>query len=212
VRWCQGFSEPNAGSDLASIRTRGELIDTPDGPMYRVDGQKIWASEAVWSSWCMLLLRTEHDQPAHRGLSMLFVPLDTPGVDAREIVTAYGTREFAEVFFDGAVGPATNLLPSPGQGWTIAMQLLGYERGPAAVGWGARPARRAPGLEQDGRAGRGQAGASERGAPARVWGAVRALQVRAPRTLSSRDAGSARGPEASMDTLLVTEVEQLLNH
>ena len=162
VRWCQGFSEPNAGSDLAGIRTRGELIDAPDGPAYRIDGQKIWTSEAAWSSWCMVLLRTEHDQPAHRGLSMLFVPLDTPGVEAREIVTAYGTREFAEVFFDGAVVPAANMLGVPGQGWAIAMQLLGYERGPADVGWVARLARMVTLLEDDVRAGRVVAGPAER--------------------------------------------------
>src|SRR5690606_626921 len=186
VRWCQGFSEPNAGSDLASIRTRGELIDTPDGPMYRVDGQKIWASEAVWSSWCMLLLRTEHDQPAHRGLSMLLVPMDTPGVEAREIVTAYGTREFAEVFFDGAMVPAENVLGAPGQGWAIAMQLLGYERGPADVGWVARLARMLTLLEEDVRAGRVEAGPSERRALARAWVELRALQIHIQRTMSSR--------------------------
>lgn len=212
VRWCQGFSEPNAGSDLASIRTRGELVDTPDGPMYRVEGQKIWTSEAVWSSWCMLLLRTEHDQPAHRGLSMLLVPMDTPGVEAREIVTAYGTREFAEVFFDGAMVPAANLLGQPGQGWAIAMQLLGYERGPADVGWVARLARMLTVLEEDVRAGRVAAGPAERRALARAWVELRALQIHIQRTMSSRADGSTPGPEGSVDKLLVTEVEQLLNH
>lgn len=212
VRWCQGFSEPNAGSDLAGIRTRGELVDAPDGPMYRVDGQKIWTSEAVWSSWCMLLLRTEHDQPAHRGLSMLLVPMDTPGVEAREIVTAYGTREFAEVFFDGAMVPAENLLGEPGQGWAIAMQLLGYERGPADVGWVARLARVLTLLEDDVRSGRVAAGPAERRALARAWVELRALQIHIQRTMSSRADGSTPGPEGSVDKLLVTEVEQLLNH
>jgi len=212
VRWCQGFSEPNAGSDLAGIRTRGELIDAPDGPAYRIDGQKIWTSEAAWSSWCMVLLRTEHDQPAHRGLSMLFVPLDTPGVEAREIVTAYGTREFAEVFFDGAVVPAANMLGVPGQGWAIAMQLLGYERGPADVGWVARLARMVTLLEDDVRAGRVVAGPAERRALARAWVELRALQIHIQRTMSSRADGSTPGPEGSIDKLLVTEVEQLINH
>jgi alkylation response protein AidB-like acyl-CoA dehydrogenase len=212
VRWCQGFSEPNAGSDLAGIRTRGELVETPDGPAYRIDGQKIWTSEAAWSTWCMVLLRTEHDQPAHRGLSMLLVPLDTPGVEAREIVTAYGTREFAEVFFDGATVPATNLLGSPGQGWAIAMQLLGYERGPADVGWVARLARMLTVLEEDVRAGHVAAGPSERRALARAWVELRALQIHIQRTMSSRADGSTPGPEGSIDKLLVTEVEQLLNH
>jgi alkylation response protein AidB-like acyl-CoA dehydrogenase len=212
VHWCQGFSEPNAGSDLAGIRTRGELIDTPDGPAYRIDGQKIWTSEALWSTWCMLLLRTERDAPTHKGLSMLLVPMDTPGVDAREIVTAYGTREFAEVFFDGAIVPAANLLGAPGQGWSIAMALLGYERGPADVGWVARLARMLTVLEEDVRAGRVVAGPSERRALAEAWVAMRALQIHIQRTMSSRADGSTPGPEGSIDKLLVTEVEQLLSH
>jgi alkylation response protein AidB-like acyl-CoA dehydrogenase len=212
VRWCQGFSEPNAGSDLAGIRTRGELVATPDGPAYRVDGQKIWTSEAVWASWCMLLLRTEHDAPAHKGLSMLLLPMDTPGVDCREIVTAYGTREFAEVFFDGAVVPAANMLGAPGQGWAIAMQLLGYERGPADVGWVARLARMLTVLEEDVRVGRVAAGPAERRALAEAWVALRALQIHIQRTMSGRADGSTPGPEGSIDKLLVTEVEQLLSH
>jgi alkylation response protein AidB-like acyl-CoA dehydrogenase len=212
VHWCQGFSEPNAGSDLAGIRTRGELVATPDGPAYRIDGQKIWTSEALWSTWCMLLLRTEPDAPAHKGLSMLFVPMDTPGVEAREIVTAYGTSEFAEVFFDGAIVPAANLLGAPGQGWAIAMQLLGYERGPADVGWVARLARLLTVLEEDVRAGRVAAGPAERRSLAEAWVALRALQIHIQRTMSSRSDGSTPGPEGSIDKLLVTEVEQLISH
>jgi alkylation response protein AidB-like acyl-CoA dehydrogenase len=212
VRWCQGFSEPNAGSDLASIRTRGDLVETPDGPAYRIDGQKIWTSEAVWASWCMLLLRTEHDAPPHKSLSMLLLPMDTPGVECREIVTAYGTREFAEVFFDGALVPASNLLGAPGHGWTIAMQLLGYERGPADVGWVARLSRMLTVLEDDVRTGRVVAGPAARRSLADAWVALRALQIHIQRTMSSRADGSTPGPEGSIDKLLVTEVEQLLNH
>jgi alkylation response protein AidB-like acyl-CoA dehydrogenase len=212
VHWCQGFSEPNAGSDLAGIRTRGALVDTSSGPAYRVDGQKIWTSEAVWASWCMLLLRTEHDAPAHKGLSMLLLPMDTPGVDCREIVTAYGTSEFAEVFFDGALVPAANLLGAPGQGWAIAMQLLGYERGPADVGWVARLARTLTVLEEDVRAGRVTAGPVERRALAEAWVALRALQIHIQRTMSGRADGSTPGSEGSIDKLLVTEVEQLIGH
>ena len=143
---------------------------------------------------------------------MLFVPLDTPGVEAREIVTAYGTREFAEVFFDGAVVPASNMLGAPGQGWAIAMQLLGYERGPADVGWVARLARMVTVLEEDVRSGLVDAGPAERRALARVWVELRALQIHIQRTMSSRADGSTPGPEGSVDKLLVTEVEQLINH
>jgi alkylation response protein AidB-like acyl-CoA dehydrogenase len=213
VRWCQGFSEPNAGSDLASIRTRGELVTGLDGePAYRVSGQKIWTSEAVWASWCMVLLRTETDVAPHRGLSMLLVPMDTPGVVCREIVTAYGTREFAEVFFDGALVPATNLVGAPGQGWSIAMQLLGYERGPSDVGWIARLSRMLTVLEDDVREGRVPAGPAERRALARAWVDLRALQLHVQRTISSRADGSTPGPEGSIDKLLMTNAEQLLNH
>jgi alkylation response protein AidB-like acyl-CoA dehydrogenase len=214
VRWCQGFSEPNAGSDLAGIRTRAVLQPaTADAPaVYRIDGQKIWTSEAVWSQWCLLLARTEADQPAHRALSMLFVPLSTPGMECREIITAYGTREFAEVFFDGAEVPAENVLGKPGDGWTIAMQLLGYERGPADVGWVARLTRMLTVLEEDVRAGRVPAGPSERRAIAHAWTELRALQLHVQRTLSSRLDGSTPGPEGSIDKLLVTRAEQLLNH
>ena len=212
TRWCQGFSEPNAGSDLAGIATRAQLVTGPDGPAYRIDGQKIWTSEAVWAQWCLLLCRTEADRPAHRGLSMLLVPMDTPGLECREIITAYGSREFAEVFFDGAVVPAANVLGEPGGGWAIAMQLLGYERGPADVGWVARLARMLTLLEEDVRAGRLPVGPAERRDLARAWVELRALQLRIHRTLSARRDGSTPGPEGSIDKLLVTRAEQLLNH
>ena len=214
VRWCQGFSEPNAGSDLAGLRTRAVRIEATDGSpaVYRIDGQKIWTSEAVWSQWCLLLARTEADQPAHRALSMLLVPLSTPGLDCREIITASGTREFAEVFFDGAEVPVENVLGRPGDGWTIAMQLLGYERGPADVGWVARLTRMLTVLEDDVRLGRVPAGPTERRAIAHAWTELRALQLHVQRTLSSRLDGSTPGPEGSIDKLLVTRAEQLLNH
>jgi alkylation response protein AidB-like acyl-CoA dehydrogenase len=214
VRWCQGFSEPNAGSDLAGIRTRAVLVEaTGDRPaVYRIDGQKIWTSEAVWAQWCLLLARTETDRPAHRALSMLLVPMSTPGMECREIITAYGTREFAEVFFDGAEVPATHVLGRPGDGWTIAMQLLGYERGPSDVGWVARLTRMLTVLEDDVRSGRVVAGPVERRAIAHAWTELRALQLHVQRTLSSRLDGSTPGPEGSIDKLLVTRAEQLLNH
>jgi alkylation response protein AidB-like acyl-CoA dehydrogenase len=213
VRWCQGFSEPNAGSDLAGISTRAQRTTDPSGrDVYRIDGQKIWTSEAVWAQWCLLLCRTEPDQPSHRALSMLLVPMHTPGLDAREIITAYGTREFAEVFFDGAEVPAENVLGEPGGGWTIAMQLLGYERGPADVGWVARLTRMLTVLEDDVRAGRVPAGPCERRAIAHAWVELRTLQLHVQRTMSSRLDGSTPGPEGSIDKLLVTRAEQLLNH
>jgi alkylation response protein AidB-like acyl-CoA dehydrogenase len=209
-RWCQGFSEPGAGSDLASIRTRAAL--NPDGSCYLVNGQKIWTSEALWSHWCLLLCRTEPDRPGHRGLSMLLVPLDTPGVERRAITTASGTREFAEVFFNDTRVPAAYVLGEPGQGWSIAMQLLGYERGPADIGWVARLSRMLTLLENDIRSGAVEADQAARTAVARAWVTLRTLQLHVQRTLSSRLDGSLPGPEGSIDKLLLTEADQLLNH
>ncbi|KPM52754.1 acyl-CoA dehydrogenase [Frankia sp. CcI49] len=212
-RWCQGFSEPDAGSDLASVRTRA--IRGTDGEgrdVYRVHGQKIWTSEALWSQWCLLLCRTEPDRPAHRGLSMLLVPLDLPGIDVRPIVTAGGAREFAEVFFDDVQVPAAGLLGAPGQGWAIAMQLLGYERGPGDIGWVARLMRMLTVLEDDIRSGRVVTDETGRRDVARAWVTLEALRLHVARTLSARLDGSLPGPEGSIDKLLVTEADQVLNH
>lgn len=208
-RWCQGFSEPGAGSDLASVRTRAVL--TADGDHYVVDGQKIWTSEAIWSQWCLLLCRTGGDGPPHRGLSMLLVPLDAPGVECRPIVTASGTREFAEVFFDGVEVPAENVLGEPGEGWSIAMQLLGYERGPSDIGWVARLRRMLTLLEDDVRSGAVETDEAGRRSIAEAWVVLEALQLHIKRTLSSRLDGSLPGPEGSLDKLLLTEADQLLN-
>ncbi|CAO5161106.1 Acyl-CoA dehydrogenase IpdE1 [Frankia sp. AiPs1] len=229
TRWCQGFSEPEAGSDLASVRTRASLVRSAssdgdgDGDadasgsgsgaeVYRIHGHKIWTSDAVWSQWCLLLCRTEPDQPAHRGLSMLLVPLDTPGIECRPIVTAGGTREFAEVFFDGAEVPAVNVLGRPGQGWQIAMALLGYERGPGDVGWVARIMRSLTLLEADIRAGRVRTDETGRRAVARAWVTLEALRLQVARTMSGRLDGSLPGSEGSLDKLLMTETDQVLNH
>jgi alkylation response protein AidB-like acyl-CoA dehydrogenase len=201
VRWCQGFSEPQAGSDLAALTTRGSRFSAGGCDSYRIDGQKLWTSEAVWAQWCLLLLRTETGGRPHEQLSMLMVPMSTPGLECRPVRTAYGSSEFAEVFFDGAVVPATQLLGRPGQGWEIAMALLGFERGPADMGWTARLRRTlnlAWGLDPI------------RLAPARVE--LEALRWQVLRSTCRRLDGSAPGPEGSLDKLLVTRVEQQLNH
>ncbi|GAB2841541.1 acyl-CoA dehydrogenase family protein [Actinocorallia aurea] len=205
-RWCQGFSEPDAGSDLASVRTRAVL----DGADYRVTGRKIWTSEAMWSDWCLLLCRT--GGAGHGGLSMLLVPFDAPGVSRDAITTASGTREFAEVVFDGARVPAENVLGEPGQGWAIAMRLLGYERGPADIGWVARLGRMLTLLERDIRTGAVAADRPARIAVARAWVSLRTLELHVRRTLSARLDGSPPGPEGSIDKLLLTEADQLLGH
>ncbi|MBW2427176.1 MAG: acyl-CoA dehydrogenase family protein [Deltaproteobacteria bacterium] len=206
VRWCQGFSEPGAGSDLASLSTRAEIEE--DGA-YRVNGQKIWTSEAVWSDWCMLLAREPGTQ-RQKGISVLLVPLDRQGVDTREIITASGSREFAEVFFDDARVEAENLLGEPGQGWEIAMALLAYERGPADMGWVARlesTLKRLEGLL-------GQDPNADPGLRMELAGAyvdLRALQTRVQCSLSQRLDGSRPGSEGSIDKLLMTRVDQRIH-
>ncbi|MFF7650637.1 acyl-CoA dehydrogenase family protein [Streptomyces sp. NPDC007983] len=126
--WCQGYSEPDAGSDLAGVRTRA-VRDPGDGT-YRVTGQKIWTSHAREADWCFVLARTEEGSQRHHGLSFLLVPMDQPGrVEVRPIRQLTGTAEFNEVFFDGALARPDHLVGGPGRGWSVAMSLLAVERG-----------------------------------------------------------------------------------
>ena len=127
--WCQGFSEPGAGSDLASLSTRARL----DGDQWVIDGQKVWTSQAHLSEWIFVLARTDHDAPKHKGISYLLVPLDQPGVDIRPLRDMAGNTHFCEVFFDGASTAADLIVGKPGDGWQMAMATLGFERGTAFV-------------------------------------------------------------------------------
>ena len=125
--WCQGYSEPGAGSDLAGVRTRAERAE--DGS-YRITGQKIWTSLAHEADWCFVLARTEAGSKRHHGLSLLLVPMNQPGcVEVRPIRQMTGTSEFNEVFFDGAHARAEHVVGGEGNGWRVAMGLLGFERG-----------------------------------------------------------------------------------
>ncbi len=124
-RWCQGYSEPNAGSDLANVQTRAVL----DGDQWVINGQKVWTSLAHVSHWCFVVARTEAGSARHKGLSFLLVPMDQPGVEARAIVQITGGGEFNEVFFSDAVTDASLIVGEPGAGWGVAMDLLALERG-----------------------------------------------------------------------------------
>ncbi|KIE27540.1 acyl-CoA dehydrogenase [Streptomyces sp. MUSC 125] len=124
--WCQGYSEAGAGSDLAGIRTAA----VREGPHYRITGQKIWTSLAHEADWCFVLARTDPGSRRHRGLSFLLVPMDQPGrIEVRPIRQMTGTSDFNEVFFDGARARAEHTVGAAGDGWGVAMSLLGFERG-----------------------------------------------------------------------------------
>ncbi|MGN9838155.1 acyl-CoA dehydrogenase family protein [Nonomuraea sp. H19] len=128
--WCQGYSEPEAGSDLANVQTKAHL----EGGQWVITGQKVWTSLAHVADWCFALCRTEPGSQRHRGLSYLLVPMRQPGVTVRPIVQLTGTSEFNEVFFDGARTAAGNVLGAPGDGWRVALATLGYERGASTLG------------------------------------------------------------------------------
>lgn len=129
VIWCQGFSEPGAGSDLAALSTRA--TETEEG--FAVNGQKIWTSYATAADWCLLLCRTDQAERKHQGLSMLLVDMKTPGVTVRPVDSMGGEKEFNEVFFDNAIVPHDCLLGPRGGGWQVAIAALAYERVGAAV-------------------------------------------------------------------------------
>ncbi|MER6068970.1 acyl-CoA dehydrogenase family protein [Streptomyces sp. NPDC001817] len=187
--WCQGYSEPQAGSDLAGVRTSA----VREGDRYRISGQKIWTSLAHEADWCFVLARTDPDSRRHHGLSFLLVPMDQPGrIEVRPIRQMTGTSDFNEVFFDGAYARVEHLVGGEGRGWPVAMSLLGFERGVSTL------AQQVGFAEELGRVVRA---ALETGAATdpvvrerlvRQWAELRTMRRHALRTLGgSADAGAA---------------------
>ncbi len=128
--WCQGYSEPDAGSDLANVKTRAGR----DGDEWVVTGQKVWTSLAHQADWCFVVCRTDPASARHKGLSYLLVPMDQPGVEVRQIKQLTRTSEFNEVFFDGARTAVDNVVGAVGEGWRVALATLAFERGVALLG------------------------------------------------------------------------------
>lgn len=129
MRWCQGFSEPNSGSDLASVKTTAIL----DGDEFVINGQKVWTTQGHHADYCFLLVRTDPDAPKHKGISYLLVPMRQPGVEVRGIVQPDGTAEFCEVFFNNARCPKDNVVGGVNNGWVVTNSTLAFERGMSAT-------------------------------------------------------------------------------
>jgi alkylation response protein AidB-like acyl-CoA dehydrogenase len=207
--WCQGFSEPEAGSDLASLRTRAVELDDS----FVLSGQKTWVSWAHYAQWCGVLARTDERAPKHKGISMLIVDMSSPGIEVRPMTQITGHAEFCEVFFDDVVVPKENLLSARGDGWSIAMYTLGHERGTAALPrqvklrtWVDRAVRAAAEHELDGEALIDDPEVQIELARALIG--VEVLRHHAYRTVGEFLGGGAVGPESSTVKLLMAEAEQ----
>src|SRR5690349_1085571 len=209
--WCQGFSEPEAGSDLASLRTRAVEHDDH----FVLSGQKTWVSWGQYARWGGVLARTDTAAAKHRGISMLIVDMRSPGLEVRPMTQITGHAEFSELFLDDVVVPKENLLGARGDGWKIAMYTLGHERGTAALPrqvklrtWLDRVVRVAAERDLDGR--RIVDDPEAQVALARAFIGVEVLRHHAYRTVGEFLSGGAVGPDRSGVKLLMAEAEQRL--
>ena len=209
--WCQGFSEPDAGSDLALLRMRAVEADGH----FRISGQKTWVSWGQFARWCGVLARTSDVTPAHKGISMLIVDLTAPGVEIRPMTQITGHAELCELFLDDVIVPKENLLGERGDGWKIAMYTLGHERGTAALPrqvklrtWLDRLVHAAAERELDGA--RLLDDPHHQVALARALIEIEVLRHHAYRTVGQFLSGGAVGPDSSSVKLLMAEAEQRL--
>jgi alkylation response protein AidB-like acyl-CoA dehydrogenase len=181
--WCQGYSEPGAGSDLASVATRAELV--AGGGSWVITGQKVWTSLAVEADWCFVLARTEPGSRRSAGLSYLLVPMRQPGVTVRPIRQLTGTSEFNEVFFDGARTGQGNVVGAPGDGWRVAKATLAIERGVATLGQQVGFRRELDRLLEVARRGPAREDPLLRDRLARAWIGLDVMRAHAVRTLAA---------------------------
>ncbi|MFE4503686.1 acyl-CoA dehydrogenase family protein [Rhodococcus sp. NPDC056743] len=197
-QWCQGFSEPGSGSDLASLSTRA----VQDGDNWVVNGQKVWTSLAQYSARCVLLTRTG---PGHDGITAFFVDMDTPGITVRPLRTMHGVDEFAEVYFDDVVVPADRMLGKPGDGWRVAMDLLPHER--STCFW-HRIAYLFSRLDQ--LIAESDTDATDDAELGAAYLALHTVRARSLATQTRLAEGAKIGPETSIDKVLLATSEQQL--
>jgi alkylation response protein AidB-like acyl-CoA dehydrogenase len=196
VLWCQGYSEPGAGSDLANVSTQAVRRDDE----YVLTGQKVWTSLAHIADWCFVLARTEAGSSRHKGLSYLLTPMRQPGIEVRPIVQITGTSEFNEVFFDGAVTAVENRIGEEGDGWRVAMGTLGFERGISTLGQQIGFERELSAVVDTARATGAMQDPELNARLVDAWIRLRVMRYTALRTLASSGAGIA-GLEASVNKL-----------
>jgi len=208
-RWCQGFSEPDAGSDLASLRTKAVRKEDE----YVITGHKVWTSYSDAADWCLVLARTDPDVAKHRGISAFAVPMRQPAIEQRPLKMINGiTREFGEVVFDGARVDAANMIGQPGEGWRLAMTVVSHEREPGELGYVARYGKLVNELAHEVQEQPERFGPEQRQELAWALVEVEMLRCHVSRRLSDRLDGLTHGPEGSVDKLLMTWVEQAVGH
>lgn len=194
--WCQGYSEPDAGSDLANVQTRA----VGDGDGWVVTGQKVWTSYAQWADWCFVLARTDAEAPRHRGLSYLLVPMDQPGIEVRPIQQLTGTSEFNEVFFDGARTAADMVVGDVNDGWRVALATLAFERGVGLLGDIVHFRRQLDHVLATARENGASADPRVRQRLAESWARLFVLRLNTLRSLTGVE-GPAASPQASISKL-----------
>lgn len=207
--WCQGFSEPNSGSDLASLQTKAVL----DGDDFVVNGQKIWTSMGQYADWCILLVRTDTNAPKHRGISFLLVDMQSPGVKVRPLKQITGNSEFNETFFDNVRVPKQNLVGALNEGWRVAMTTLTYERGISSLATQVRIKQQLDAMVDYARTTRRNGHTLShdpvlRQSLAAAHIRVEIMLLNLYRGITSRLRGQPPGPEASLDKLYWSEMDK----